>query len=113
MTESPLPFFDLLCQPLRGWNEEGYEGKWTPRAPGGRVARETFTLVGHDGGHLLKQTGTGGYLSVAAAGAKVAGGRKVFGVGRSFRVRTVAADREPSGTVEALLHGVPGPGEDG
>ncbi|MFG2589870.1 glycoside hydrolase family 3 C-terminal domain-containing protein [Streptomyces sp. NPDC048438] len=43
--------------------------------PGGWVVQETFRLEaveGHDGGHRLLHIGTGGYVSVAAGGAKVA-----------------------------------------
>uniref|UniRef100_A0AAU3GM47 Glycoside hydrolase family 3 C-terminal domain-containing protein n=1 Tax=Streptomyces sp. NBC_01401 TaxID=2903854 RepID=A0AAU3GM47_9ACTN len=47
--------------------------------PGGWVVQETFRLEaveggdgGHGGGHLLLHLGTGGYVSVAAGGAKVA-----------------------------------------
>ncbi|MFF0075836.1 glycoside hydrolase family 3 C-terminal domain-containing protein [Streptomyces sp. NPDC005494] len=43
--------------------------------PGGWVVQETFRLEaveGHDGGHRLLHIGTGGYVSVAADGAKVA-----------------------------------------
>ncbi len=49
--------------------------------PGGWVVQETFRLEaveGHDGGHRLLHIGTGGYVSVAADGAKVAGaGEKI------------------------------------
>ncbi|MFD6533433.1 glycoside hydrolase family 3 C-terminal domain-containing protein [Streptomyces sp. NPDC060184] len=43
--------------------------------PGGWIVQETFRLEavgGHDGGHRLLHIGTGGYVSVAADGAKVA-----------------------------------------
>lgn len=43
--------------------------------PGGWVVQETFRMEaveGHDGGHRLLHIGTGGYVSVAADGAKVA-----------------------------------------
>ncbi|MFC9200551.1 glycoside hydrolase family 3 C-terminal domain-containing protein [[Kitasatospora] papulosa] len=43
--------------------------------PGGWVVQETFRreeVEGHDGGHRLLHIGTGGYVSVAADGAKVA-----------------------------------------
>ncbi|MFI6876851.1 glycoside hydrolase family 3 C-terminal domain-containing protein [Streptomyces sp. NPDC050400] len=40
--------------------------------PGGWVVQETFTLEPHQDGHLLKHTGRGGYVSVAADGVKVA-----------------------------------------
>ncbi|GAA3008411.1 glycoside hydrolase family 3 C-terminal domain-containing protein [Streptomyces fulvorobeus] len=44
-------------------------------APGGWVVQETFRLEpveGHDGAHRLLHIGTGGYVSVAAGGVKVA-----------------------------------------
>ncbi|MFD7862835.1 glycoside hydrolase family 3 C-terminal domain-containing protein [Streptomyces sp. NPDC059783] len=43
--------------------------------PGGWIVQETFRLEaveGHDGGHRLLHIGTGGYVSVAADGVKVA-----------------------------------------
>ncbi|MDN3293246.1 glycoside hydrolase family 3 C-terminal domain-containing protein [Streptomyces ficellus] len=40
--------------------------------PGGWVVQETFRLEPHGDGHLLKHIGTGGYVCVAADGAKVA-----------------------------------------
>ncbi|POX50174.1 glycoside hydrolase family 3 C-terminal domain-containing protein [Streptomyces sp. Ru72] len=40
--------------------------------PGGWVVQETFRLEPHGSGHLLKHVGTGGYVSVAADGVKVA-----------------------------------------
>lgn len=40
--------------------------------PGGWVVQETFTLEAHRDGHLLRHTGTGGYVCVAAGGLKVA-----------------------------------------
>ncbi|MET9592666.1 glycoside hydrolase family 3 C-terminal domain-containing protein [Streptomyces sp. NPDC006516] len=43
--------------------------------PGGWIVQETFrfeAVEGHDGGHRLLHIGTGGYVSVAADGAKVA-----------------------------------------
>lgn len=43
--------------------------------PGGWIVQETFRLEaveGHDAGHRLLHIGTGGYVSVAAGGAKVA-----------------------------------------
>ncbi|MGW0827315.1 glycoside hydrolase family 3 C-terminal domain-containing protein [Streptomyces sp. NPDC002845] len=40
--------------------------------PGGWVVQETFHLEPHENGHLLKHTGTGRYVSVAADGVKVA-----------------------------------------
>ncbi|MFH9726385.1 glycoside hydrolase family 3 C-terminal domain-containing protein [Streptomyces sp. NPDC017254] len=47
--------------------------------PGGWVVQETFRLEAREGpahGHLLLHLGTGGYVSVAADGAKVAAGRE-------------------------------------
>jgi beta-glucosidase len=48
--------------------------------PGGWVVQETFALERHGDGHLLRHGGTGGYVSVAAEGLKVAGrsGAEVF-----------------------------------
>ncbi|GAA2279352.1 sugar hydrolase [Streptomyces ruber] len=40
--------------------------------PGGWVVQETFRLEPHAHGHLLRHTGTGGHVSVAADGVKVA-----------------------------------------
>ncbi|WP_338895826.1 glycoside hydrolase family 3 C-terminal domain-containing protein [Streptomyces sp. TG1A-60] len=40
--------------------------------PGGWVVQETFRLEAHANGHLLKHTGTGRYVTVAADGVKVA-----------------------------------------
>ncbi|MER7833774.1 glycoside hydrolase family 3 C-terminal domain-containing protein [Streptomyces sp. NPDC095602] len=40
--------------------------------PGGWVVQETFRLEPHGDGHLLRHIGTGGHLSVAADGVKVA-----------------------------------------
>lgn len=57
---------------------------------------------------IEKHTGTGGYVSVAADGVKVAEGGKVFGAGA-----TANCEIEPADTGEALLPGVPGAGEDG
>jgi beta-glucosidase len=48
--------------------------------PGGWVIQETFTLEEHDGGHLLKHTGTGRYVTVATGGVKVADEGEVFRV---------------------------------
>lgn len=41
--------------------------------PGGWVVQETFRLEPHDDGHLLRHTGTGRPVQVAADGVKVAG----------------------------------------
>ncbi|WP_447041256.1 glycoside hydrolase family 3 C-terminal domain-containing protein [Streptomyces sp. DSM 118878] len=94
------------------------EGAWTLRAPDGRyvsvagdgfvrasadqpggwVVQETFELVGHESGHgdghLLRHTGTGGHVSVAADGVKVA-----------EEGEAVAADRAEVFTVEVLERG--------
>lgn len=48
--------------------------------PGGWVVQETFALVGHGDGYLIEHTGTGGYVSVAADGVKVADEPQVFTV---------------------------------
>lgn len=48
--------------------------------PGGWVVQETFALVGHGDGYLIEHTGTGGYVSVAADGVKVADEPEVFTV---------------------------------
>lgn len=54
--------------------EDGYV-RASAEEPGGWIVQETFRLEaveGHDGGHRLLHIGTGGYVSVAADGAKVA-----------------------------------------
>ncbi|WP_338702391.1 glycoside hydrolase family 3 C-terminal domain-containing protein [Streptomyces sp. Q6] len=61
--------------------EDGYV-RASAEQPGGWIVRETFTLEpqggaagiehGHSGGHLLRHTGTGRYVVVAADGVKVA-----------------------------------------
>ncbi|MGW6055671.1 glycoside hydrolase family 3 C-terminal domain-containing protein [Streptomyces sp. NPDC055189] len=48
--------------------------------PGGWVIQETFALVGHGDGYLIEHKGTGGYVSVAADGVKVADEPEVFTV---------------------------------
>ncbi|MFC8126606.1 beta-glucosidase [Streptomyces sp. NPDC057302] len=48
--------------------------------PGGWVVQETFALVGHGDGYLIEHMGTGGYVSVAADGVKVAEEPQVFTV---------------------------------
>ncbi|WP_328535707.1 glycoside hydrolase family 3 C-terminal domain-containing protein [Streptomyces sp. NBC_00344] len=48
--------------------------------PGGWIVQETFTLEEHGGGHLLKHTGTGRYVSVATGAARVADDGDVFGI---------------------------------
>ncbi|MFI1979709.1 glycoside hydrolase family 3 C-terminal domain-containing protein [Streptomyces wedmorensis] len=54
--------------------------------PGGWVVQETFRLESHGDGHLLVHLGTGGYVSVAAAGVKVAADRTTA---ETFTVETV------------------------
>ncbi|WP_030692459.1 glycoside hydrolase family 3 protein [Streptomyces globisporus] len=59
--------------------------------PGGWVVQETFRLEAHDGGHLLLHLGTGGHVSVAADGVKVAADRESAEV---FSVETVERGEE-------------------
>lgn len=59
--------------------------------PGGWVVQETFRLEAHDGAHLLRHLGTGGYVSVAADGVKVAAGRESA---EAFSVETVERGEE-------------------
>ncbi|MGW8366236.1 glycoside hydrolase family 3 C-terminal domain-containing protein [Streptomyces wedmorensis] len=54
--------------------------------PGGWVVQETFRLESHGDGHLLVHLGTGGYVSVAADGVKVAADRTTA---ETFTVETV------------------------
>jgi beta-glucosidase len=51
--------------------EDGFVRAGAER-PHGWIVQETFSLEPHDGSHLLRHTGTGRYLSVAADGLKVA-----------------------------------------
>ncbi|WP_406457109.1 glycoside hydrolase family 3 C-terminal domain-containing protein [Streptomyces sp. NBC_00876] len=54
--------------------EDGYV-RASADEPGGWIVQETFrweAVEGHDGGHRLLHVGTGGYVSVAADGVKVA-----------------------------------------
>jgi beta-glucosidase len=51
--------------------EDGYV-RASADQPGGWVVQETFRLERHGSGHLLRHVGTGGYVSVAADGVKVA-----------------------------------------
>ncbi|MCX3064323.1 glycoside hydrolase family 3 C-terminal domain-containing protein [Streptomyces beihaiensis] len=51
--------------------DDGYVRASADR-PGGWIVQETFTLVRHGAGHLLRHTGTGRHVSVAADGVKVA-----------------------------------------
>lgn len=48
--------------------------------PGGWVVQETFRLEPHGSGHVLKHIATGGYVSVAADGVKVADEGEIFSV---------------------------------
>ncbi|WP_407646109.1 glycoside hydrolase family 3 C-terminal domain-containing protein [Actinacidiphila oryziradicis] len=48
--------------------------------PGGWIVQETFTLESHGESHLLKHTGSGQYISVAADGLKVAAQGTPFSV---------------------------------
>ncbi|MFI6422580.1 glycoside hydrolase family 3 C-terminal domain-containing protein [Streptomyces sp. NPDC050842] len=63
--------------------------------PGGWVVQETFRLEahgdGHGDGHLLLHLGTGGYVSVAADGVKVAADRESA---ETFTVETVERGEE-------------------
>ncbi|MFE9707195.1 glycoside hydrolase family 3 C-terminal domain-containing protein [Streptomyces sp. NPDC005930] len=51
--------------------EDGYL-RASADQPGGWIVQETFRLEPHAGGHLLRHTGTGRLVQVAADGAKVA-----------------------------------------
>ncbi|MGW0706983.1 glycoside hydrolase family 3 C-terminal domain-containing protein [Streptomyces sp. NPDC002643] len=51
--------------------EDGYL-RASADQPGGWAVQETFLLEPHGNGHLLKHTGTGRYVTVAADGVKVA-----------------------------------------
>ncbi|MEV6419490.1 glycoside hydrolase family 3 C-terminal domain-containing protein [Streptomyces sp. NPDC051662] len=57
--------------------EDGYV-RASADQPGGWVVQETFRLEEHESGHLLVHAGTGGYVSVAADGLKVAGPGTLF-----------------------------------
>ncbi|MCX5394502.1 glycoside hydrolase family 3 C-terminal domain-containing protein [Streptomyces sp. NBC_00094] len=59
--------------------------------PGGWVVQETFRFEAHGDGHLLVHLGTGGYVSVAAEGVKVAADR---GSAETFTVETVERGEE-------------------
>ncbi len=59
--------------------------------PGGWVVRETFRFEAHGDGHLLLRLGTGGYVSVAADGVKVAADRETA---ETFTVETVESGEE-------------------
>lgn len=70
--------------------------------PGGWVVQETFRLEsqgdGHGDGHLLLHLGTGGYVSVAAGGVKVAAERESAEV---FAVETVERGEEAAARAAA------------
>ncbi|MFE8005119.1 glycoside hydrolase family 3 C-terminal domain-containing protein [Streptomyces sp. NPDC057418] len=73
--------------------EDGYV-RASADEPGGWIVQETFRLEaveGHDGGHRLLHIGTGGYVTVAADGAKVAvSGEKISAAGATvFVMETV------------------------
>ncbi|WP_411113813.1 glycoside hydrolase family 3 C-terminal domain-containing protein [Streptomyces sp. 029-5] len=57
--------------------EDGYV-RASADQPGGWVVQETFRLEEHEGGHLLVHAGTGGHVSVAADGLKVAAPGTLF-----------------------------------
>ncbi|MFJ1915594.1 glycoside hydrolase family 3 C-terminal domain-containing protein [Streptomyces sp. NPDC088147] len=57
--------------------EDGYV-RASADQPGGWVVQETFRLEEHEGGHLLVHAGTGGHVSVATDGLKVAAPGTLF-----------------------------------
>ncbi|MFD9497965.1 glycoside hydrolase family 3 C-terminal domain-containing protein [Streptomyces sp. NPDC060035] len=64
--------------------------------PGGWVVQETFRLEaveGHDGGHRLLHIGTGGYVTVAADGAKVAESGEKISAARATVFETETVER--------------------
>ncbi|MFE2022421.1 glycoside hydrolase family 3 C-terminal domain-containing protein [Streptomyces sp. NPDC059499] len=64
--------------------------------PGGWVVQETFRLEaveGHDGGHRLLHIGTGGYVTVAADGAKVAESGEKIPAARATVFETETVER--------------------
>ncbi|MCX5400978.1 glycoside hydrolase family 3 C-terminal domain-containing protein [Streptomyces sp. NBC_00102] len=74
--------------------------------PGGWIVQETFRLEaveGHDAGHRLLHIGTGGYVSVAAEGAKVAEDGEKIPAGRAtvFRVETVESGADEVARIAA------------
>ncbi|WP_371613109.1 glycoside hydrolase family 3 C-terminal domain-containing protein [Streptomyces clavifer] len=74
--------------------------------PGGWIVQETFRLEeveGHDGGHRLLHIGTGGYVTVAADGAKVAvSGEKISAADATvFRTETVERGEDAVARVAA------------
>ncbi|MFS0697897.1 glycoside hydrolase family 3 C-terminal domain-containing protein [Streptomyces nitrosporeus] len=75
--------------------DDGYV-RASAEEPGGWVVQETFrreAVEGHAGGHRLLHIGTGGYVSVAADGAKVAaGGEKISAAGATV-FETVTVER--------------------
>ncbi|MGW7084384.1 glycoside hydrolase family 3 C-terminal domain-containing protein [Streptomyces sp. NPDC054871] len=69
--------------------------------PGGWVVQETFALIGHGDGYLIEHTGTGGYVSVAADGVKVADEPEVFTV--EFLERGEGAVARAAAEVDAVI----------
>ncbi|MGW4227752.1 glycoside hydrolase family 3 C-terminal domain-containing protein [Streptomyces sp. NPDC004980] len=74
--------------------------------PGGWIVQETFRLEaveGHDGGHRLLHIGTGGYVTVAADGAKVAvSGEKISAADATvFATQTVERGEDAVARVAA------------
>ncbi|MET7366475.1 glycoside hydrolase family 3 C-terminal domain-containing protein [Streptomyces sp. NPDC005566] len=64
--------------------------------PGGWVVQETFrreAVEGHDGGHRLLHIGTGGYVTVAADGAKVAESGEKIPAARATVFETQTVER--------------------
>ncbi|AQS67268.1 glycoside hydrolase family 3 C-terminal domain-containing protein [Streptomyces pactum] len=61
--------------------------------PGGWVVQETFRLEPHGSGHLLRHTGTGGHVCVAADGVKVAAPDPTSGDGAPEVFELVVAER--------------------
>ncbi|MEU1090935.1 glycoside hydrolase family 3 C-terminal domain-containing protein [Streptomyces sp. NPDC005892] len=85
--------------------EDGYV-RASAEEPGGWVVQETFRLEaveGHEGDHRLLHIGTGGYVSVAADGAKVAENGEKIPAGRAtvFRVETVESGADEVARVAA------------
>lgn len=69
--------------------------------PGGWVVQETFALVGHGDGYLIEHTGTGGYVTVAADGVKVADEPEIFAV--EFAERGEDAVARAAAQADAVL----------
>jgi beta-glucosidase len=79
--------------------EDGYV-RASAAQPGGWVVQETFRLVPHREGHLLRHLGSGGHVTVAANGLKVAEGDE-GGDGEVFVVETVERGEEAVARVAA------------